>query len=77
MVKLVVRIALMGALLGGCAATQEGPRHSRAAAIHEDIGQHSDAELIMSHPNLMSRRSGVLEVRGQSFGDQGDCQAGD
>ena len=75
--KLVVRIAMMGALLGGCAVTQEYPLHSGAAAIHEDLGQHSDDELIASHPNLMSRKGGVLEVRGQSFSDQGDCQAGD
>jgi co-chaperonin GroES (HSP10) len=75
--KLVVRIAVIVTLLGGIAATQEHPRLSAATAMHEGIRQHSDAELIASHPNLMSRRGVVLEVQGQSFSDQGDCEVED
>lgn len=75
--RLVGMIAVTAALLGSCAASEGRSRHSAATAIQQDLGKPSDSGLIRAHPNLISRNGGVLEVRGQTFRDQGDCQAGD
>jgi hypothetical protein len=47
------------------------------AANQYDLGQSSDAKLVVMYPNLMLRRGGVLVVRGHTFKDKGDCQTGD
>lgn len=77
MKKLVFSIAVLAALLGGCTAAEGRSLGSGGGATQQDLGDRSEAELIAAHPNLMTRRGGALEVGGQTFSDEGDCQSGD
>jgi hypothetical protein len=72
--KLILLFPLAAAVLAGCAPSEQRSPHSAATAIQQDLRQHPDAELIAAHPNLMRRRGGILDVRGNTFKDEGDCR---
>ena len=77
MQKQILTIWITGLLLGACSVRESRVEQSASTEGRQALQQHPDARLVSAHPHLMKRKGAVLEARGQTFADEGDCQSGD